>query len=108
MGSLEQKKCIPCSGDVPPLTTEQIKPLLAQLNGWIINPSGRLLKEYSFPDFATTLKRVNEIGAIAEAEGHHPDIYFTWGKLRVEIYTHAINGLSESDFVLAAKINKLS
>jgi len=103
MSDLASKTCVPCRGGVPPLTPQQYRPLLAQLNGWEVVEDHHLLKTYKFPDFQTALDFVGKIGAIAEQQGHHPDIELGWGKVRAKIYTHKINGLTESDFILAAK-----
>ena len=105
MESLASRNCVPCHGGVPRLAGEEIEPLLAQLAGWDAVEEHHLSKSYKFSNFADALGFVNRIGQIAEAEGHHPDITFGWGYARVEIYTHAIGGLSESDFILAAKID---
>ncbi len=102
---LASKHCVPCHGGVPRLTAEEIEPLLAQLEGWQVVEEHHLSKEYAFPNFADALAFVNRVGGVAEAEGHHPDIEFGWGYARVRIYTHAIDGLSESDFILAARID---
>ena len=107
MTDLASKKCIPCSGEVPALKGDDLKPLIAQLDGWTVVEEHHLTKTFKFPDFATALAYVNKVGAVAEEEGHHPDLYFTWGKVRIDIMTHAIDGLSESDFILAAKIDKV-
>lgn len=103
--SLIGKHCVPCHGGVPRLTAEEIEPLLAQLEGWQVNEEHHLSKGYEFGNFADALAFVNRVGAVAEAEGHHPDIEFGWGYARLKIYTHAIDGLSESDFILAARID---
>ena len=103
--SLVSKHCVPCSGGVPRLSAEEIKPLLAQLEGWEVSEEHHLSKEYKFGNFADALGFVNRVGGVAEAEGHHPDIEFGWGYARLRIYTHAIDGLSESDFILAARID---
>ncbi|MCA1620858.1 MAG: 4a-hydroxytetrahydrobiopterin dehydratase [Acidobacteria bacterium] len=105
MESLATKHCVPCHGGVPRLTGEEIAPLLAQLGGWEVFEEHHLSKGYEFKNFADALAFVNRAGAVAEAEGHHPDIEFGWGYARLRIYTHAIDGLSESDFVLAARID---
>jgi 4a-hydroxytetrahydrobiopterin dehydratase len=81
--------------------------LAAQLSGWQVVESHHLLKTYSFPDFRTALDFVNKAGAIAEEEGHHPDLFLAWGKVEVKIWTHTIDGLTENDFVLAAKIDRI-
>jgi 4a-hydroxytetrahydrobiopterin dehydratase len=105
MESLAERHCVPCQGGVPRLTGEEIEPLLAQLEGWRVIEEQHLWKEYEFPNFVAALAFVNRVGEIAEAEGHHPDIEFGWGYARLKILTHAINGLSESDFILAAHID---
>ena len=103
--SLASKHCVPCHGGVPRLKGEEIEPLLAQLEGWRVVEEQHLSKEYKFRNFADALAFVNRAGAVAESEGHHPDIEFGWGYVRLKIYTHAIDGLSESDFILAARID---
>jgi 4a-hydroxytetrahydrobiopterin dehydratase len=105
MESLASKHCVPCHGGVPRLTGEEVEPLLAQLTGWRVVEEHHLSKEYKFKNFADALAFVNRVGTVAEAEGHHPDISFGWGYARIEIHTHAIGGLSESDFILAARID---
>jgi 4a-hydroxytetrahydrobiopterin dehydratase len=106
MESLSSKSCVPCQGGVPRLEGKEIAALLGQLNGWRVVDEHHLHKAYKFTNFADALAFVNRVGEIAEAEGHHPDISFGWGYARLEIYTHAIGGLSESDFILAAKIDE--
>ncbi|HEX8292690.1 MAG TPA: 4a-hydroxytetrahydrobiopterin dehydratase [Pyrinomonadaceae bacterium] len=105
MGSLAGKHCVPCHGGVPRLQGEEIEPLLSQLEGWRVSEGHHLSKEYEFENFADALAFVNRAGEVAEAEGHHPDVEFGWGYVRLKIYTHAIDGLSESDFILAARID---
>jgi 4a-hydroxytetrahydrobiopterin dehydratase len=107
MSELSEKTCIPCRGGVPPLTDEQIRPLRAQVPGWTVVDNHHLSREFGFADFATALKFVNRIGEVAEAQGHHPDIHLAWGKVGVEIWTHKIDGLTESDFIFAAKVDKV-
>jgi len=104
---LAQKQCVPCKGGVPPLPAEKVQELLRQVKGWETANNHHILKEYKFPDFVQALAAVNRIGALAEEQGHHPDLYLAWGKVRVEIWTHAIDGLTESDFILAAKIEDI-
>ncbi len=105
--SLADQTCVPCRGGVPPLPTPRIEALLKELGrGWSLNGAGHLERLYTFKDFAQALVFVNRIGAIAEAEGHHPDLHLSWGKCKVEIWSHAINGLTESDFYLAAKADR--
>jgi 4a-hydroxytetrahydrobiopterin dehydratase len=104
---LAKKECIPCTGGVPPLPQDKIQELLRQVPGWRTERDHHLTKEYKFPDFVQALAAVNRIGALAEQQGHHPDLYLAWGKVRVEIWTHKIDGLTESDFILAAKIEEI-
>ena len=108
MTQLAEKRCIPCRGGVPPLTADQIAPLLDQLQGWEVVEAHHLRKLVRFPDFAEALAFVNQVGEVAEAEDHHPDIYLAWGKAEITLWTHKINGLTESDFVLAAKIDRMT
>ncbi len=103
---LASKTCVPCRGGVPPLSMDVASRLMEQLDGWSFE-QGHLAKSYMFADFAGALEFVNRIGAIAEEQGHHPDIYMTWGKVSVEIWTHKIDGLTESDFILAAKFDEI-
>lgn len=106
--TLANEKCLPCRGGVPPLAGEELAALLRELsNGWRVVDGHHLEKEYAFPDFAEALAFTNRVGALAEEEGHHPDIYLAWGKVRITIWTHKIDGLSRGDFVLAAKIDRL-
>jgi len=101
---LAKKHCTPCRGGVPPLKGVELTQLHRQLDdGWHIIDEHHLEKEYSFPDFLEALAFTNRLGEIAEQEGHHPDILLSYGKVKVQIWTHKINGLSESDFILAAK-----
>ena len=105
--NLADNKCIPSRTGDPPLDRSKAELMLDQLEGnWALNTNGHLEKLYKFKDFAQALIFVNNIGAVAEAENHHPDIYLAWGKCRVEIWTHNINGLAESDFFLAAKSDR--
>jgi 4a-hydroxytetrahydrobiopterin dehydratase len=106
MESLSSKSCVPCHGGVPRLKGEEIELLLAQLSGWRVVDEHHLHKAYQFTNFADALAFVNRVGSVAEREGHHPDISFGWGYARLEIYTHAVGGLTESDFILAAKIDE--
>ncbi|MEM1022824.1 MAG: 4a-hydroxytetrahydrobiopterin dehydratase [Myxococcota bacterium] len=105
---LAAKSCVPCSGGVPALKGAELQTLSSQLPAWEVVEEHHLRRIYSFPDFKSALARVNAIGEVAEAEGHHPDVSFTWGRVTVEVFTHAIDGLTESDFVLAAKIERLT
>jgi 4a-hydroxytetrahydrobiopterin dehydratase len=105
MSELAQKECVPCKGGVPPLEGKAIQDLLAKLgpNGWRVVDEHHLEKEYKFPDFVSALAFVNRVGETAEEQGHHPDVYLSWGKAKLTIWTHAIDGLTESDFIFAAK-----
>ena len=105
--SLSDKSCVPCRGGVAPLTAVEIAPLAAQIDHWTIVQDHHIEKDFTFPDFATALAFVNEVGGIAEAQGHHPDVNLTYGKVGVKIWTHKIDGLTESDFILAAKIDTI-
>jgi 4a-hydroxytetrahydrobiopterin dehydratase len=101
---LAQKTCVPCRGDTPPLPPAERDRLLKELGGgWEIENGHHLSKQYKFKNFVEALAFTNRVGEVAEREGHHPDIYLTWGKVGIKIWTHAIDGLTESDFVLAAK-----
>jgi 4a-hydroxytetrahydrobiopterin dehydratase len=103
---LSQKHCVPCKGGIPPLRGEQLEKLSAQLPDWKVIADHHLTKTFTFPDFKTALAFVNRAGAVAEAEGHHPDLLLAWGRVDVTTYTHKIDGLTESDFILAAKIDR--
>jgi len=91
---------------VPPLKGEDLGRLAAQVPGWTVVSDHHITRSFRFPDFKTALDFVNRIGAIAEAEGHHPDITLAWGRVDVLTYTHKIDGLTESDFILAAKVDQ--
>ncbi len=105
MSKLSKKDCVPCRGGVPPLTAAQVDGFLNQLEGWALNQKHHLAKSYTFPDFVEALAFVSRVGVIAEQQGHHPDLYLAWGKVGVEIWTHKIDGLTESDFIFAAKMD---
>lgn len=107
MSDLAQRECVPCRGGVPPMDGAQIKAFSAQVPDWQVVEEHHLAKSYQFKNFRETLDFVNRVGELAEAQGHHPDICFGWGKADITIWTHKINGLTESDFVLAAKIDRL-
>lgn len=104
---LASRTCVPCHGGVPRLTGAEIEPYLEQLPGWRVVDEHHLKRDYKFTNFKDALDFVNRVGAVAEAEGHHPDIRLGWGYVEISVYTHAIDGLSESDFILAAKIDGL-
>ena len=106
--SLADNQCVPCQGGVPPLETAKVQELLGQLDqGWGLNAEGHIERMYEFKNFAEALDFVNKVGGTAEEEGHHPDLYLAWGKCKVEIWTHKIKGLTESDFYLAAKADRV-
>jgi 4a-hydroxytetrahydrobiopterin dehydratase len=106
--SLSEKKCVPCQGDTPALDQDQSQKLLIELKSdWQINASGHLYKSYRFKNFMNAMEFANKIAMVAEEEAHHPDLSISWGLCFVEIWTHKINGLTESDFILAAKIEKI-
>jgi 4a-hydroxytetrahydrobiopterin dehydratase len=107
MSDLASKTCVPCRGGVPPLKGSQLAELAAQVPQWQIVNEHHLTRNFAFPDFRQALDFVNRVGAIAEEQGHHPDILLTWGSAAITIWTHKIDGLTESDFILAAKIDKL-
>jgi 4a-hydroxytetrahydrobiopterin dehydratase len=105
---LTAKICIPCQGGIAPLAEPAAQKFLEQTPGWeLAGAASRIERKFSFADFAGTLAFVNQVGALAEAEGHHPDIAFGWGYCTITLYTHKIDGLHENDFILAAKINEL-
>lgn len=106
---LSKRDCIPCKGGVAPLQGAALEAMQRQLgNGWQVIDGLRLEKEYPFRNFKDALAFTNRVGSLAESVGHHPDIYLAWGKVRLMIWTHKINGLSESDFILAAKADQLA
>jgi 4a-hydroxytetrahydrobiopterin dehydratase len=110
MTSLADKTCVPCRGGVPPLKGAQLSEILNQLperSQWTVVDEHHLARTYKFPDFKTALAFVNHVGALAEEQGHHPDLLLAWGKVEVTLWTHAVGGLTESDFILAAKIDRL-
>ncbi|RTZ86625.1 MAG: 4a-hydroxytetrahydrobiopterin dehydratase [SAR324 cluster bacterium] len=107
MSVLAQENCIPCRGGVPPLKGEELDALQEKLgNGWQIINEHHLEKEYIFADFRQALDFTVKVGEVAENQGHHPDIYLAWGKVKLAIWTHKIDGLTESDFILAAKADQ--
>jgi 4a-hydroxytetrahydrobiopterin dehydratase len=105
---LADRTCIPCRGGVPALKGEALKPHKVEVPDWEVVQEHHLHRTFKFPDFKEALGFVNRAGAIAEEQSHHPDILLAWGKAEVTIYTHKIDGLTESDFVLAAKIDRVS
>lgn len=106
MSTLGARHCTPCREGTPPLSVEAAQGLLAQLDGWTVTPGPRLVKHWKLESFAAALAFVNRIGAVAEAEDHHPDITLGWGRVGVELWTHAAGGLTDNDFILAARIDQ--
>jgi 4a-hydroxytetrahydrobiopterin dehydratase len=104
---LSDKNCVPCQGGVPALTAGQVSEIKTEVPFWSVIENHHVERTFRFPDFVTALAFVNRIGALAEEQGHHPDIVLAWGKVAVTIWTHAVNGLTEGDFVLASKIDRL-
>jgi len=105
---LAKKQCIPCKGGVPPLKGEDLAKLRQQLAGnWMVVDEHHLEKEFKFKNFRQALAFTNQVGELAEAQGHHPDIYLAWGKVKLTVWTHKIDGLTESDFIFAAKVEAL-
>lgn len=108
MTELAAKECIPCKGDVPPLKGDELRELQDQIDeDWELVDEHHLERLYEFPDFQQALDYTQKVGEMAEEQGHHPEIYLTWGKVKLKIFTHKIDGLTESDFVWAAKADRL-
>lgn len=105
---LATRKCVPCEGGMPPLTAEQAKELLGKVNAWQLSDAKEISKEFRFKNFRQAMAFVNKVAEVAEGEGHHPDIYIFYNRVRFSLSTHAIGGLSENDFILAAKIDLLA
>lgn len=104
---LDERRCVPCEGGVPTLNPDRIQELMPHLDdGWRVEEGNKLARPFKFRNFLQAVDFVNLITPIAEAEGHHPDLHVRWGEVRVELWTHAIGGLSENDFILAAKIDR--
>ncbi len=108
MAALAEKECVPCKGGTAPLRGKDIDELKAELDpAWQVVNTHHLEREFKFKDFREALNFTNRLGELAEEQGHHPDIYLSWGKVKVTIWTHKIDGLTESDFVMAAKVDKI-
>ena len=111
MSDLAKKKCVSCDGSIPPFDTTEIHKYLKKVDGWDVKSNEKnnfyLTKNFKFTDFEKSKKFIDQISILAEEENHHPDISFGWGYCKVKIFTHAIKGLAESDFILAAKIDKI-
>ncbi len=107
MNELARKKCKPCEGGVAPLTPEQVKPMLKGLQGWSLEPSGMIAKTYKFANYYQTMAFVNAAAWVSHREDHHPDMAVGYNECRVSYITHAIDGLAETDFICAAKLDAL-
>ena len=108
MEDLTEKKCVPCEGGTKPLEQEAIQNYLSQVPGWSVAADLKsITREYQFADFKAAIVFVNEVADLAEFEGHHPNIYIFYNKVKLTLSTHAIKGLSENDFILAAKMNQI-
>jgi 4a-hydroxytetrahydrobiopterin dehydratase len=107
MADLASKTCVPCRGGIPPLKGKELQELTKQVSDWKVVNEHHITKVFTFPDFKGALAFVNKVGELAESQGHHPDILLKWGKAEITTWTHKIDGLTESDFILAAKIDKL-
>jgi 4a-hydroxytetrahydrobiopterin dehydratase len=105
---LAGKTCVPCRAGTPPLGAEQVRAYVAALPKWVVSADGkRIGRTFTFKDFVEAMKFVNKVAEVAESQGHHPDIHIHWNKVELELWTHAIGGLHENDFVMAAKLEKL-
>ena len=107
MPELADKTCVPCKGGVEPFKAGAIAAVHKQVPQWKVVNDHHITREFTFPDFRQALDFVNRVGEVAEEQGHHPDILLTWGKAEVTLWTHKIDGLSESDFIMAAKIDRI-
>lgn len=110
MATLAEKTCVPCKGGIPPLKGAELAAMhhqLPEFAHWNVVNEHHIVRTYKFPDFKSALAFVNRVGEIAEAQGHHPDILLTWGKAEITIWTHKVDGLTESDFIMAAKIDRV-
>jgi len=108
LNKLTNRVCVPCQGGIPPLKGKKLKTLQNQLgNDWNVIDEHHLEKEWKLNDFQTALDITNRIGSLAEEQGHHPNIYLAWGKVGIKLWTHKIDGLTDSDFILAAKIDSI-
>jgi 4a-hydroxytetrahydrobiopterin dehydratase len=105
---LETKHCVPCEGGVAPLTQQEAENLMGEIPGWTLQSDGKTISNsLSFNNFANAFAFATKVATLAEEEGHHPDLFISWGKVEIKLSTHAIGGLSENDFILAAKINQI-
>ncbi|MEO6457992.1 MAG: 4a-hydroxytetrahydrobiopterin dehydratase [Chloroflexia bacterium] len=107
MTDLRQKFCVACEAGTPPMSMEQAEEMMDQVPAWELQEN-KLTRRFRFKDFKEAMAFVNKVADLAESEGHHPDIYISWNRVRLELTTHAIKGLSENDFIMAAKVNEMS
>ena len=107
MSMLASKNCVPCRGGTPPLKGDELHTFSHQLPNWNVVNEHHITRTFTFPDFKEALEFVNRVGAIAEEQGHHPDILLAWGKVEITLWMHKVDGLTESDFIMAAKIDQL-
>ncbi len=108
MTELATRTCVPCRGGTPPLKGTELENLRTQVPDWKVVNEHHILREFKFRNFREALAFVNRVGELAEEQGHHPDIFLAWGKVQVTLWTHKIDGLTESDFIMAAKIDRLA
>ena len=106
MTTLSKGHCVACEAGTPPMPLEEAREIIDQVQGWELEEN-KLARRFRFKDFASAMAFVNKVAEVAEAEGHHPDIYISWNRVRLDLTTHAIKGLSQNDFIMAAKINEL-
>ncbi|MCF8226826.1 MAG: 4a-hydroxytetrahydrobiopterin dehydratase [Bacteroidales bacterium] len=104
---LTKKKCVPCEGGIPPLTEPEILEYITLVKGWIVRDNKKIAREFNFVNFKHTMDFINKVAELAENEGHHPVMHVTYGSAEIELWTHAIDGLSENDFIVAAKIDQI-
>ena len=107
MSALAEKTCVPCRGGVPPLKGNELEALRKEIPQWRVVNEHHIVRSFTFPDFKQALNFANRVGELAEAQGHHPDILLAWGKAEITLWTHKIDGLTESDLIMAAKIDQL-
>lgn len=103
---LTQRHCVPCEGGTPPMDSDTAREMIQQVPGWELGDN-KLTRRFKFRNFAEAMAFVNRVAALAEAEGHHPDIHVSWNRVRLDLTTHAIKGLSDNDFIMAARTNEL-
>jgi 4a-hydroxytetrahydrobiopterin dehydratase len=108
VGRLSEQRCTPCTGQTAPLHGDRLHELARQVPQWTLHEQSRISRTFKFADFVSALDFVDQVGELAEEQGHHPDIHLSWGKVVIELTTHKISGLSENDFIMAAKIDELS